>query len=309
MKVRVFGFEWFMGDGITLDDFCSHLQSISGNEIEGNRVVALTRLENYWGGVLLTIKDMKAFCKIKKNGVRFTVTPEELQDNASMVDFNFFIIHPETGRGLYQHYHQSPASNTFCQVCQRQYNFYKTGLIEADLNEAGGDALTENQKVEIKKKYKGRLTYNTLVRPDSFEDCLDQINRALSFSFELDTITANERQFTAATEFADRLTHKVIFTKKTWTESVRESIAATIRNDPLKRATIKGIDNLGEEVVFKLTNDYAYFDEADYHELISSVEIDSENIVESIRRSHVTKFLVEVASDGSAREVLESRVR
>jgi hypothetical protein len=33
MKVRIFAFEWFMGGGITLDDFCGHLQYVMFNKV------------------------------------------------------------------------------------------------------------------------------------------------------------------------------------------------------------------------------------------------------------------------------------
>src|SRR5262245_5589696 len=98
MKVKVFGFELHMGNGITNDDFFTHVSTLSGKPLD-DRIIALHKKGDFWRGVLLSVKDAKAFCQIQRSGNAFTVTATELQKGANPVDFNFFVIHTATAKG------------------------------------------------------------------------------------------------------------------------------------------------------------------------------------------------------------------
>src|SRR5262245_12998702 len=116
MQVKIYGFEWKSeAPGIDLSKFFDYLNSKSGSRTkDGKHVFAMTKKDGFLVGVLLSIKDNKRFCQMKE----FKITAEELEEGTNFVDINFFLIHPLTGRGLYQYYFHSTSLNYFCVMCQ-----------------------------------------------------------------------------------------------------------------------------------------------------------------------------------------------
>ena len=309
MKVKVFGFEWIPTNGITIDDFCFHLASISGHEIN-DKMLAITFKNDYWIGVFVTIKDMKSFCKIKRDRGTFTISPEKLEDNSRIVDFNFFILNPLTGRGLYQYYHQSAGSNTFCNFCKKQYNLFKQSVVKKEIEEAGGNNIGKSDLKRIKNKHKGFFQYSTLVKPESFKDCVTILKRIKDFTYEFSSISASEKAFTPAPGFVKRCSHKVFFVEDTLTSTVDEikaGIIGMVGND-VKAAKVRGVDDSGEEAVYKLIN-YATFDQIEYEEIIDSVEIDSKDLVDSVENSPIIDYLVKVASRTKVKQTLSLQAK
>ncbi len=295
MKVRIFAFEWFMGGGITLDDFCGHLQTLSGLETE-HKLLALTQKEDYWAGVLISIKDVSAFCQMRRDGRVFTIEAKELDENAQIADFNYFIINKSTGRGLYQHYHQSPVSNTFSKFVKKCYLSYRKQRIESEIMAAGGEAIKNVDEKRIRSKYYGGFTYKTVLKQKEFIKCVDALRQIKMFSFELETITAEEKQFTPASEFAKRCSHKFFFQEDRLLSGLKDGIAKTIKEMGIKSASVKGKDEYNEEVVYKLFNDYATFEEFDYDDIIGSVSFNSSNLEQSLNKSKLIEELLSIAA-------------
>lgn len=295
MKVRIFSFEWFMGGGITLDDFCGHLQSLSGQEAE-HKLLAMTEKDDYWAGVLISIKDVSAFCQMRRDGGAFTIEAQHLDDNAQIADFNYFIINPTTGRGLYQHYHQSPVSNTFSKFIKRRYLAYRKQRIDEEITAAGGESIKKIDEKKIRSKYYGGFTYKTVLKQKEFIKCVDALKQIKMFSFELETITAEEKQFTPASEFAKRCSHKFFFQEDKLLSGLKDGIAKTIKDMGIKSASVKGKDEHNEEVVYKLFNDYATFEEFDYDDIIGSVSFNSGNLEQSLNKSKLIEELLSIAA-------------
>jgi hypothetical protein len=308
MKVRIFGFQWQTGNGITLEDFCNHLQSISGQENSG-KMIALDAKDGYWAGVLLTIKDMKAYCQMKRKGGGFKIMPQKLDDDSRMADFNYFIIHPQTGRGLYQHYHQSPVANTFCNFCRRRYNAFRDEKIGGEIEAAGGDNISNSDYKKIRSKYKGYFSFQTLLRQEDFLKCVSAMKSVKNFAFELATITDEEKLFTPASEYAKRCSHKVFFGEDTLVSNVKNGIAGTVEKFGLKRATVHGQDEYGQDTVYKLLNDYATYEEFEYDDIIGSVELDSENLKQSVCDSMLVEELLKVAARPEVKALLSAKTK
>jgi len=312
VKARIYGFEWRSGTPITVPDFCEHLETISGQQIE-NRLFAITGVEDFKVGVFLTIKDIKAFCELKNKDGHLKVVPTELDGDSKMVDVNFFLIYPETGRGLYLHYHQSASANTFSSFCRREYNRLKNNIIEQEICEAGGEDIPDHRAKAIRRRYNGTLFYSTLVKPEAFEECVRQLNKIKSFAFELSSIEEEERNFAALPSHASRATHTVFFTAKNQdtrkSEEIKNAIIDYVRRNNFKKANVVGIDDLGEIDTVKLLKDYACFEEFDYDEIVKSMTIDIENIVESIKGSDIIGELLRAANRDDIRPVLTTPAR
>jgi hypothetical protein len=308
MKVRIFGFQWEMGKGITVDEFCKYLQSISG--VENNRkVIALTQINGYWAGVLLSIKDMKAYCQMKKDGQNFKISAKKLEENARIADFNYFLIHPVTGRGIYQHYHQSPVTNTFCHFARRRYAVCRNERVTSEIEAAGGQDIHKDDLKIIKTKYRGSFNFQTLLRKEDFVQCVSAMKSVKNFSFELATITDEEKLFTPASEYAKRCSHKFFFSENAVVSGLKTSIAETVKKFGIRRASVNGVDEHGQETVYKLLNDYATFEEFEYDDIIGSVELDSNNLTHSICNSMVVEELLKIAARPGMAALLTAKAK
>jgi hypothetical protein len=308
MKVRIFAFEWFMGGGITLDEFSNYLKSLSGLESE-HKLLALSKKDDYWTGVLISIKDITAYCQMKREGGSFTIEAQHLDANAQIADFNFFILNTTTGRGLYQHYHQSPVSNTFSKFIQKQYLRYRKQRIDAEIAAAGGEEIKKTDEKKIKSKYYGGFGYKTVLKQKDFVKCVEALKQIKMFSFELESISAEEKLFTPASEFAKRCSHRFFFQEDKPIAGLRDSISRTIKGGGVKIASVKGIDEFDEDVVYKLVNDYAKFEEYEYNDIIGSVSFKSGNLEESLSKSKLVEELLSIAERSEVKVILTAKAK
>jgi hypothetical protein len=298
MKIKIQGFEWHLGNGISLDDYLSELKKISGIK-RGNRLIATVQKDGVFAGVLITVKNAKAFCQIMEDRGNFEITPKELEEGAKIADFNFFIVDRITAKGLYQYYHNSASTNTFCKFCKDQYERLKQNKIDGAIKkveDANGGKASKRDVSKIKESFKGSLRYSTLLKPDTFEEITSELNNFNFFQYEFSSIRPmQEAALTALQKNAERETCKVFFKKKSDSDSIKQSILAMLPN--LKRATVKGVDPTGNELTYKLINDYHSFAEYDYDEIIKTVKIDSDNLSGSVIESQIIKILIALAQN------------
>lgn len=296
MKVRIYGFEWQLGMGITLDEFYDYLLTFSGQEAS-NKVIVLGQVGEFWTGVMLTIKDIKAYCAMKKEGGKFTITPQMLDSNSRIIDFNYFIVSPVTGRGLYQHYHQSAMPNTFCNYCATHYGKLRHDRITADIDSFGGDeVISPKDKKEVMRKYKGGFGYSTLARPGNFLDSIKALKEIKEFSYEVSGLEDDEKEYTPTSKFAKRAYHRFVIADGSLVSSVCESIKETLGIGDVGRAKVVGIDALGSEDTYKLFNDYCTFEEFEYDDIVMKVNLDSETMIDSLNSSEVIAELLTIAA-------------
>lgn len=308
MKVRIFAFDWVMGGGITVEDFCNHLKTLSGLEAE-HKMIALSKKDGYWAGVLLSIKDVTAYCQMQRNGGAFTIEAKQLDENTQIADFNFFIINPTTGRGLYQHYHQSPVSNTFGKFVKKRYLTYRKQRIDDEVLAAGGEDIKKAEEKKIRAKYFGGLAYKTLLKSKEFIKCVDALKQIKMFAFELETITAEERLLIPGAEFAKRCSHKFFYQDGSVLSGLKTGIAKTLTDMNLKSASIKGKDENNEDVIYKLFHDYATFEEFEYNDIIGSVSFNSGNLEESLSNSKLIEDLLEIAARPEVKALLSVKAK
>ncbi|MFP4672006.1 MAG: hypothetical protein ACLFMR_05505 [Desulfohalobiaceae bacterium] len=297
MKVKIHPFEWNTTNSVELRDFFNYIKN-NGPIKKENKICALAKLEakNYWAGLILTARCANAFCKLTEDDKGFKLTHEELEQNSNLAEFNFFIINDNTGRGLYQHYYQSPfistATRTFKSIFKDLCNENKKNEMENYNN--------DSKKIKkINKKYNGTLKYTILLTPETFEKRISELKRAKSFSFEFTTIKPEERKFCPASGLANRVSHNVFFSKDTnWSETIN-AIRETLNKNPLKRGKVNGIDQLDEDVVIKYNNCYEVLDKYEFDDIIKKINIDSNNLDFSIRSSDMVQKLLSVSQNAS----------
>ncbi len=284
MKVRIHGFELVLGTEITLDQFLTDLKKHSGERVD-NQILAVTQKGGFWVGVLLTIKDVAKFMLLRK----LKVTVQELEAGSSIVDVNFFLIHPETGRGLYQHYFHSASVNVFCALCKRKY-------------------LSLKRELAVKGR-KETLSYVILEKPESLVELTEKLKAIKSIELEQVSYSFAERNFSPISKFATRIVERAVFTLPSNQEKVKPLVVNILKKVGLKKAFITGIDPDGREVFLKLVNDHAVFQEYDFDDFFATIDLDGSNFDSTIKGSKNVDQLIAIAKRPDVKILLESPVK
>jgi len=109
MKVRTYVFSVnTKSKHVSLGDLFSYLANeprIIGQGENGERRFYVDESNpSYYKGLVVTVKDQKAFCKLLEgNAGDITIEVENLDEKERLMEFNFFVLNKSNGFGLYQH--------------------------------------------------------------------------------------------------------------------------------------------------------------------------------------------------------------
>lgn len=110
----------------------------------GSRKIFFIDNNGYYAGLILTIKNMKKFVTLIDKKAEITLDIHELNSNEKIADFNFFIINPQTGLGMYQHYHNSCSLATFNSISRKFYNEIVSEKINETIKKLTASGKQEN---------------------------------------------------------------------------------------------------------------------------------------------------------------------
>lgn len=135
------------GTKVRVSDFLARLVEIyppreEHGESEGTRRLYLDIKGDLIRGCVLTLNDQRRFNKAKLDGNRITVTSEELAKNEHLAVFNFFVLDPRSGRGVYLHHEGSCTHVQLARFLRRDFHVYRNELREKPglRKERGSDA-------------------------------------------------------------------------------------------------------------------------------------------------------------------------
>lgn len=284
MKVRIHGFELVLGTEISLEELMNEIRGRSGERMD-EHILALSQKSGYWVGVLLTIKDATRFVLLKQ----FKVTAQELEAGTSMADVNFFLIHPETGRGLYQYYFHSASVNTFCNLCKRRH-------------------LNLKRAMGVKTRAE-KLTYAILEKPEDIVESAQRLKAIKNIEFEQVSYTFYEKNFNPIARFANRIVERAVFTLPTNQERVKPAVVNFLKKVGLKKAKLVGIDPSDREIILKLANDHAVFEEYDFDDFVGTIDLDASDFEKTINQSKNINQLITIANRPDVKLLLEAPVQ
>ena len=108
MKIVFQAFHWdCQCPAFSLVSFLHELNQMNGTKIKQRILYFIKEDDDLWVGLVLTIKDMRKFVTLVESREELKLDVHELSEGEKIADFNFFVIRPESGFGLYQHYHHS----------------------------------------------------------------------------------------------------------------------------------------------------------------------------------------------------------
>ncbi|WP_164019601.1 hypothetical protein [Pyxidicoccus trucidator] len=270
MKMRLLGVTFTPGEGISLDDFQTYLQKISGQTLSfgGHDRIYRTKTDGKYNvSLLVTIKDQKRFLELKaQNSGKLRVEVRELMEGTLGMELNYLVQYRETGTSLYLHYHHSCALNQFAAFLGDRYSDYKSARIEHDTKAAGGEGIANSKKVAIRKKYKGSLTHVQLVTDEDLDDLMQQMHAIKSFEFTVASVRPDDPVFAPVSKYVRRRVERVVFNSDYGVSAIASGIKKITRLASPDKGRVIGVDESGVQQIANLLNNYETFGEYEFDE-------------------------------------------
>lgn len=283
MQVRLLGFSLTSDcEPLSFDDYVNHMISEHGkpHELgEHNRFIFFntTHSEAYYVGLVVTAKDQKTFCELVNKSGKFVVKVNELDANSSLMDFNFFVINKKTGFGMYQYYHQSLSLNSFGYFNAQFFSKLRDDRVRAEISATPNNERTASKEKSIKIKYKGRLSWEILVRKENLKDLIEELQRVKAFEYCFASLTADEPEFKPLKNDVRKERTKLTFYPKSSVKSLASAISNIVNKLDVNSGKVIGTDMDGIERVLQITNNPDNFGEYSYDDLapkINSLNVD-----------------------------------
>ena len=297
MNVKFQGFEFAIeGGSITWEQFLENLQNISGTEIRYspfNRILGINLSENpdYILGLFVSIKNQKRFTEIRENRGQFALVAKNLDAGARLADFNFFILNKQNLRGIYQYYHQSCSLQQFLGFVSSQFYKYKKGLID-ELKES--DMYSDDELYSRLSGLKeSKIDTQVMVRSETFDQLLEQIDQIKEMKFSLSTYEPNEGWFRPLRDCVKKRTERILFNRD-MSSAIRTGIRRVIQNEEIENVRVTGVSvETGIETTIKLFNNINDFGQYDYDNLTEHMAVD----LESFYNSEIITLLLRTAQE------------
>ncbi|EGY24935.1 hypothetical protein DA2_2876 [Desulfovibrio sp. A2] len=267
---------------LTMDAFLK--ANITQNGILSNsRSTYIINEGQHVSGVILTIKDMRKFCKLVRNKQEVNLEIHQLQRNEQVADFNFFTIDSQSGYGMYQHYHHSCSLNTFNFINSKRYDAQRRELLRQRLKDIDNDA----QKKKIAKSYTGKLEYRIIEREGTFIERVKAMNDVARIEFEFQAIAPEQDTFAPLNPFLRGHKHLLSFLKGARKKNKIRALTTLLTQNPLKKATVTGIDENGNDITYRLMNDFDRFATFEYEDFVPSLRLNHNDVHRSISENRI----------------------
>lgn len=290
MIIKVHGFAWESKCGrFTINQFFESMNGYESNfGLPDRRLYLKKDNENFWLGLVLSIKDYKKFSKVISDGGTLTLDAHSLNQNEHIADFNFFVFYPHTGIGLYQSYHHSCSLNTFNSLCYRKFRDKILNLIAEKRKEMQEQNFNAREIKRELRNYAGNLETSIIENERTLEQKLQRAeelrNVTVNFKYAEDNI--ERTVFRPFNNTVKSLNINFSFFK----ESPLRQKVSTLLNylsgfsqngaNEYKNVKIEAIED-SKKVIYKLLGEHHSYGEFDYETSIPTINLnDFENSIE-----------------------------
>ncbi len=226
---------------------------------------------NYYVGMLLTVKEQKMFCELTNSSGSLVVKVNELDGNSNLMDFNFFVINKNTGMGMYQYYHQSCSLNSFGYFNKQRFFEYKDDKVKTEIALIPERELTNAKENSIKQKYKGNFNWEIFVRREKLKELIEEFQKIKAFEYCFSTLTAVEPEFQPLSNFVKKERTKLSFNSKSPIDVLVDAIPNIIKKRSITEGKIIGTDIDGIEKVLKIADNPDNFGEYGYDDIAPKI--------------------------------------
>ncbi len=295
MDIKLLGLEFELGKGITLDELFTYAQANKGKPIKLHkygRFLYVADLGDYYGGLLITTKDQRKFLEFHNDAGDAKLEAKDLAEGANLADFNYFLIGKGSGRGLYQHYHNSCALNTFGTLFRQYYEGLKQSKIQS-LRDAEGAKLTAKREREIKSAHAGTLKWSILIRPEAFEDMVRKLKSVQSVTVSCTTMAYKETIFSPMSRLAKRIVQTFKFPGNTDSGAILGDLHELIESPETENVKVEGKDEHGHSQSLKLQNNPDAFGFFDYDRVAALMTLSPTDFAKSPFMEELLKVAAE----------------
>ena len=271
MKVRVIGIELLANEGTKLADLWEHIMRQSGTVYECaglKRMVFIKEEDGLFNGLLITIKDHKKFIELFNGKDGIEINSRDVSEGSDLAEFNFFKLSKKTGRGIYQHYHNSCGGNTFGILLRKIFH----ELNKSNRAEALKACKSDSEKKAASKKFSKTLQWNFIVRRESFADLIEKMSKINSFECTLSALEVNEGVFSPSNGLAKRITQKFAFEKKAKLSLIVAGVKKFIKEKLLDDYKIVGEDDDGNDLTINMEDNLEIFSEYDFDDVADKMK-------------------------------------
>lgn len=285
MIVRSYGFSLEAGHGyVSIADVFKYMADHNGQPDTSKSSERRFYIDDqsdaeFVRGLVVTVKDQKAFCKlVKDDDGGFVITVENLEGENKLMEFNFFVVNKNNGLGIYQHYFHSCSTFTFGDYLKKRYFTLSHSLATKELDAAkaaNADNLTAKKERDIRAKYRKNMSFSVLVHDENLEDVLAKFQQIKSFEYEFSAVVPDMVKGIPIGPFVKRMKEKVIFKTDTAVHVLAKAIQGTVNALKPKSGRISVVDNIDDEDValsVKIADIPEHFGEQDYDAVAAKLD-------------------------------------
>lgn len=300
MKVRLVGFELELGSGVSLGDFETSLKGLKQDPKDWRgfkRVFRCRQNNGLFEGLFLTIKDQKTFPVLRKVQ-EYEVKVHQLAAGEQLIDFNHFAWCQATRRGLYQHYHQSPALSQFGAFLEDAYAQLRKARLDKAISALGKEP-SESAEKKVRSKFKGSLNVSQIVSQAKLKELIDELDSVDRFQVDLVTFEPDQGTiFDPIKRAVKRQRHTLLFEpdfrESSWLKNTIRKWVSDRSN--LKKGFVEGREGTNPRKRVNFDRNYDYFGEYDFE----SVAKETAGSLSNWENSAVLKYARQAMSDHSA---------
>lgn len=306
MKVKMFGFSLEEGDGIAMDDFIAHLSNVSSDDHEydfsGRQRLFLFEDSDddaFQAGLFVTIKDHKKFCKLLREQGVVTIRVDELGDDESLMEFNFFILNKNNATGLYLYYHASCSLGQFGAFLRDRWKELKAPRIDErcqQLLDEGRHRSERQARKTAEREFKKNVVLAPYFRPEDFRALLEEFERIQWIEYPVETADIGINGFAPLRRRVSKAKQRLVFSRNTPVQTLARELSTFRNRAGLVKGRVHGEDEEGVQYSIKIEGNLSSFGEADFDQLAEEMNIDLPDFADS---SIVTRLL-EVARENAA---------
>jgi len=301
MKMRVYGFGWnpeFAPKAVLPAAVFERITEVPGREF-GSHLAAVTKLGDWWGGLLLKIRDARKFTRLRKEDGVLVLSAHELENDERLAETNFFVAHESNGHGLYCHHYLSAS-------LLGDFGYYCSSRFAEMVKARKEKRLEEDPKLPTahRNAFRGRLVLEQILKPGSFDNYVRELRQINTLEANLVTFKLTNRHFAPLAMQAKRKKIILGFDPNAHMGQIASAIVECRHDGLIDKAKVVGKDQSGREQTYRTNNDAALFGEYEYDDVVANLSVRFDDMEGSIRRSDLIARLLETANDPKVKRLL-----
>lgn len=310
MKIKVYGFKFSEGkipEAMDATDVFAYMKANSGMKLGkvyqlGACNVSLGQdMKDWWGGMILKVRDSNAFTKLTQKNGKTILTAETLAENEQLVELTYFVAHPGTGSGLLAHHYHGTSITSFGTVCRR---VFRSAQKEARIAAHHGKGPAEVKA--LKQQYVGELVLEQLCNDTDLKDLVKELKRVSSFELRLATLETKEKFLQGIIEKASNEVIKLTFPPDTDVEELADDAVKLAESEEVAEIKVSGYDKKKNRREYFKDRNPLVFHEFEYDDIMKGLALDLGNWEGSIRDSNAIKKLLSIATSKTTLNLLKN---